>query len=310
VKARGLLLAAIALATISSSCGREVPAGGEHRPAEGPRVARRLEPLDLLPGDLDLVVRVDVARMRAGLGIETVERLAAEAAPPAPGEELLVDALQRAEVVWVGMRVSDGMLGDRVVVVEGRLKGLEPDEARWRREPSPNAEVRVWDRVAAPPRAGTARIITSGERMIAFVTPIEVASVARVLANGPDDKRGDPAAVGLLSFDLRARRFTPNLERKFPSIGGLVAGLDRVRGSVTLDDSGLRLEADVAARSPAAAQRALTFLQAVRDNVRDPARADLLALAKVEQVGKVVRVRWSVPAKSILMLTSQPEREP
>ena len=66
--------------------------------------------------------------------------------------------------------------------------------------------------------------MTIGDRALVLVSPVEVGSVARVLRQGPDERRGDPAAEGIVSLDLRAGRLPPHLERRFPSIGAIIAG--------------------------------------------------------------------------------------
>ena len=71
---RGLAMASLLLAC---GCGAEVPPGGGGampKVPEGPRIARQVDAADLLPKDLDLVVRVDLARMRAGLGPDATKQ--------------------------------------------------------------------------------------------------------------------------------------------------------------------------------------------------------------------------------------------
>jgi len=309
---RGVLALVALLALASPSCGNEVPAGGvaaSPRRPPGPRVVHRLDATDLLPADLDLVVRIDLARMRAGLGPDAIEQLLRRSVP-GEDQELLREALHRAEVVWVALRASDVDRGDRVVVVEGPLAGIAPDAARWRIQKSEDPKVRFYDREDAPPRGSTARIVAVRDRVLAFVTPVEVASVARVVRDGPDEKRGDPAAEGIVSIDVRAHRLPPDLERRFPSIAAIIAGVDRVRGTATLVDEGARVEADVSARTPEAAERALKFLLAVCDNVSEPRYVAALASARLERVGATVRLRWLVPGKTVLGLLSGEDKPP
>ncbi|CAN97047.1 hypothetical protein predicted by Glimmer/Critica [Sorangium cellulosum So ce56] len=285
------------------------PARDAASPA-GPRVVRRIEPADLLPADLDLVVRVDVARMRDGLGQAASDELARRALDEVP-DEALESALQRADVVWLGLRLADLEEGDRVVVLEGRMAGLTPDPGRW--EPAPAAQeggaadrVAVFDRrgAVAGSRADTARIIALGDRAVALVSAVEVSSVARVLRDGPDARRGDPAAEGLVSLDLRARRLPPYLARRFPSIGALVAGVARVRAVASLHDEGVRLDVELVGVDAAGAARARRFLEVLRDNVEEGRYADLMKELSIEQVESTVRLRWLFPAPLVLALLS------
>ncbi|WP_437568449.1 hypothetical protein [Sorangium sp. So ce542] len=307
--------AATLIALALPACGGAAPRPEAQRARipDGPRIVRRIEPADLLPADLDLVVRVDVARMRAGLGQTAADELARRALDEAPDEapdEALESAFRRADVVWVGLRLADLEAGDRVVVLEGRMAGLAPDPDRW--APSPVAKdvqggVAVFDRrgdgVAA--RADTARLVALGDRAVALVSAAEVSSVARVLRDGPDERRGDPAAEGLVSLDLRARRLPASLARRFPSASALVAGVERVRAVASLADEGVRLDAEIVGVDPAGAGRARRFLEVLRDNVEDVRYAELMKALSIEQVERTVRLRWLFPAPLVLALLSR-----
>lgn len=311
VRAAAVAAASALMALGLPACGDAAPqvAGVSHPAREaspiGPRVVRRVEPADLLPADLDLVVRVDVARMRDGLGQAASDELARRALDEVP-DEALESALQRADVVWLGLRLADLEEGDRVVVLEGRMAGLTPDPGRW--EPARAAQdgVAVFDRRGgvAGSRADTARIIALGDRAVALVSAVEVSSVARVLRDGPDARRGDPAAEGLVSLDLRARRLPPYLARRFPSIGALVAGVARVRAVASLHDEGVRLDVELVGVDAAGAGRARRFLEVLRDNVEDVRYADLMKELSIEQVESTVRLRWLFPAPLVLALLS------
>ncbi|XXX74654.1 hypothetical protein WMF30_44090 [Sorangium sp. So ce134] len=313
--ARAAVAAAAAAATWMAlalpACGDAAPRpeAQRARSADEPRIVRRLEPADLLPADLDLVVRVDVARMRAGLGQAAADELARRARGEVP-DEALESALQRADVVWLGLRLADLEEGDRVVVLEGRMAGLAPDPDRWSRAPAAQGVqggVAVFDRRGdgVATRAETARIVALGDRAVALVSAVEVSSVARVLRDGPDERRGDPAAEGIVSLDLRARRLPLSLARRFPSVGALVAGVERVRAVASLTDEGVRLDAEIVGVDPAGAGRARRFLEVLRDNVEDVRYADLMKALSIEQVERTVRLRWLFPAPLVLALLSR-----
>src|SRR5262245_35428931 len=65
--------------------------------SDEPRFVKDVEPTDLFPADLDLVVRIDLARMRAGLGPSVARELAARALAESGGEEEVRSALACAE---------------------------------------------------------------------------------------------------------------------------------------------------------------------------------------------------------------------
>jgi hypothetical protein len=297
--ALGVALAAL----LCAGCGAEVPRGGAGalpRVPDGPRMARRVEAVDIIPGDLDLVVRFDVARMRSGLGPDVVRELSRRAVP-ARGEELLARALERAEVVWLGMRAADLDSGDRVLVVEGNVGGLGPsDGPEWTPEKTALRGVTAWDRTGPVDRHGTARVVVIEDRALAFVSAVQAASVARVLREGPDDNRAAPPEDGVVSLELRPRPLPAPLAERYPAIARVIAGVERVRATASLVDGGARIEAELGARSAEDAQRAQRFLMALRDNVQTPRYVELMRTAQLEQLSKAVRLRWDVPASAIL----------
>ena len=73
---RAAAIASAAAILAGAGC-REVP--GPKSAARPPQLSKRLYASDLLPADLDVVVRVDMARLRAGLGPSFAETLAARA---------------------------------------------------------------------------------------------------------------------------------------------------------------------------------------------------------------------------------------
>jgi hypothetical protein len=290
-----------------TGCGRVVPPPKTRPP--GALTSKRLEPTELFPSDLDLVLRIDVARMRSGLGPAAVEGLRGRAFG-GPGEEALGKALACAEVVWVATRLADIDNGDRVVVVEGT--GCTPvvGEPAWKEVLSTNDQVAIFDRKALVPRAGTARIITVGKRMAAFVSPVELDSITRVMRDGIDGRHGDPAAEGLVSLDLLARPLPPGLGQRFPSIGKIISGLDRVRGTAVLVDDGVRIDAEIVSPTVAGADRARKFLEALRDSALESKHAEALRGLTLEAVEKTIRVRWVVPAKVVLgALAPEPQEK-
>jgi hypothetical protein len=295
--------AIVALAALLVACGGGNAQGPKARPP-GPAHSRSLDPTDLFPADLDLVVRLDVARMRAGIGPLAAENIEARALQGA-GDDVLKDAIRCADVIWFATRLGDLEAGDHVIAVEGSGCAPELEPSRWESVASANKQVKIWNRKGdGASRAGTARILTVGSAATVFVSPVELDSVARVLRDGPDARRSNPTAEGLASFDLRAERLPPGLERRFPSIASIIAGLSRVRGSAVLVDEGLQIEAEILSPTDRGAEKALRFLSALRDNVEDPRLVLLMRSVKIEQVERSVRLRLVVPARLLLALVS------
>lgn len=278
-------------------CGSEVPQGGVRAPDSKPvPPPAHFDPADLIPADLDLVVRVDVGRIRSALGPSATASLSDQTAD----EPLIATALERAKVAWIAVRVADVDLGDRLIVIEGDLAELTVDTTRYRTAPAPHPEVRAYERIGLMHREDVAEILVIGQRAVVFVSPVERDSVRRVLSRGRDAGRGDPAAEGLVSVDYRVARLSPRLERKFPSISALLAAVERVRATATLSDDGLVIESTLQGESAAGARKAGMFLQALRDNVEAPALAELVGGIEIEQIDSVVRVDWTVPSAIVL----------
>jgi hypothetical protein len=301
-------LALVALALLAAACGGSAPpAKGRVLPGGG-RVERDLDPIDVLPADLDLVVRLDLGRMRAALGPTAAEALSKRALSGA-GESELAEAIECAEVVWIATRAAELDSGDRVTVLEGKRCVPELSRSRWEKVRSGNARVAIFDRTGEAPRAGTARIMNLGNRATVFVSPMELDSVKRVLDKGPDEQRGNPRAEGVVSVDLRPRPLPPGLGKRFPSIAAVLAGIERVRGSAVLVDDGLKLDAEVVGVTAAGAEKAARFLEGVRDSLREGRFADVVKGAKIDLVEKAVGVKVVVPAKLVVgALSGEPGR--
>lgn len=288
---------AATMLVVGAGCGDEVPRGGVPRTPDV-ALARKVEPTDLLPADLDLVVRVDLARLRAGLGPSSIAALAGRL----PGDRVLREALARADAVTVGLRADDLEAGDRVIVVEGALgdaAATEPDPVLFAPGPRWVEGVRVWDRkdAEAAPRERVARVVRIGDRALVFVTALEVDPTSRVLRAGPDERRGQPFAEGLVSLDWRPRPLRTTLATRFPSIAGVLRGLERVRATATMGEASVDVRAQIDAVDDAAAEKVERFLGLLRDNAGEDS---LLAALTIERAASTVHVGVDVPAEVVL----------
>jgi hypothetical protein len=302
-------LVVVVLSLAAAACGKTVPAGGVPRVEASPaRVVG--EAADLLPQDLDLVLRVDFSKVRASLGEEVSRELVKQAAERSGADGLARQALASAEVVWLATRLADAEAGDRVVVVHtARPKKksdegeLVPDTISWEERSADGEGIRRFVARVPPRRDGTARIYLFGDRDAVFVSPVEAMSVERILQRGPDPRRGQPEARGLFSLDYRAGRLSPDLERRFPALAGLWHGIDRVRAIVDLASDGLALDARIVCHDPRAAEKVHRFLATIREASLASQRfgAALENLA-VEQNGATVIVRWPVPTSLVVEL--------
>lgn len=261
------------------------------------------EAAELLPADLDLVLRVDLARMKASLGPDAVKDLSArafdEAAKAAEDNRLLAEAIEHADLVWVGLRLADWEAGDRIVVVEGKSTSSPDRSLDYRRLPSGMEGIDIWDRAESAPRSGIERIVRIHPRISVFSSPVEVDSLMRVLTEGPDARHGDPQAVGLISLDVRPSGFSAPLQKTYPSITSLLEGVKRVRARLEPAPGGLLLKAMIEAKNKAAATRVFRFLAVFRDNVSSEAGAALFRGLELEPLESTLSIRWTLPAAQV-----------
>jgi len=241
--------------------------------------------------------------MRAGIGPAAADELSRRALQGA-GEKELSEALACADVVWVATRAADVEAGDRVIVIEG--KSCMPDLTRgqWEKVRSANGRMAIFDRKGEAPRSGTARIVNLNNRATVFVSPVELDSVKRVLDAGPDEKRGNPTAEGLVSVDVRARALPPGLAKRYPAIAAVLGGIERIKGSAVLADDGLRIDAQVLGKAAEGAEKAARFLSAMRDSLLEGRLGEAAKGAKIELVERTVQVKLTVPAKLLLAAVS------
>lgn len=283
----------------ATGCGKEVAQGGVLAVPTF-ALSRKIDPGDLLPADLDLVVRVDLGRLRGGLGAASIDLLAARL----PGESMLKGILARADAVTVGLRADDLEAGDRIIIVEGAGIDISPDPSLFAPAPPLVEQVKVWDATSETgDRAAIARVMLIEQRAVVFVTALEVDATTRVLRAGADEQRGQPFAEGLVSADWRPQPLRPRLAKKFPSIASVLRGIARVRATANVDGDALVIRGEITGTSPASAARAAKFVSLLRDNAGE-GDASLLRQLAVEPAGGSVHVVWSIPAEAVLRAVS------
>src|SRR6185503_14797055 len=109
--------ALVCAALLAAACSRP--------PAPPPAAPATTRPADAIPADLDVVVRVDLARIRGALGPTLYAALRDAAARS--GDPVTSSALEHADAVWIGLRPgSDAEHSDDVVVLSGNFADLDP----------------------------------------------------------------------------------------------------------------------------------------------------------------------------------------
>lgn len=202
MRRRQLLVASL----LAAACGPKPVLA----PPPAPRVAGAT---DFIPPDLDVVVRLDLARMRAALGAITPELLSREVLSRAAGgireepDELIVTSLLEAELVYLAYRPSAQLLPlDRVLVLQGRFAPLTKAPPGFSGVTDLGADIRHWDRKGVQPaRSSTARLYAAGDRVRAFVSEAELDAVERLLDGKSGAVRLAAPEEGALSLATRPR---------------------------------------------------------------------------------------------------------
>ena len=273
------MLLVVALA----SC-RVVPA-----PPSEPRLdPRSVTPPELLPEDLDFVVRIDAARVRENPMLAGVARDLAKTS----GSQMLDSvkgAFEDATAIWIGTRwMSDGFHGDGVIAIE-RTPGSDLQSM------PPQRDITVIERPARARGDAALEIVLRGRGLV-LATPAEVDAVFRVLRSVPDRSRLDPPAHGLVSFAGRMRPSTPIDVVAQSTLRELTQGLVGYAGTIE-ERAAIEVDAALTYGSVTDAKRAA-------DKARDAA-ARLGALegtvgtvahsVKLTEIGASLRIRAEVP---------------
>jgi hypothetical protein len=258
-------------------------------PPSAPRVSTAAE---LVPADLDVVARLDLARMKAALGGLTSELLSRDVLSRAAGDDgdepdaLIIESLLGAELVYLGYRPNEQLLPlDRVLALEGRFERLATPPG-FSAAIDVGADVRYWERRPGTKplaRSGVARIYAAGERVRAFVSEAEIDAVERTLRGLSGARRLTPPEEGSLSLALRPRR-----------LGRLTHGVLReLLEEAKTFDAVIDLESD-------GGKLRLTLVMA------EPAHAERLAQAGKDVLGRALgeraeRARLDVVAESVTL---------
>ncbi|HKY37551.1 MAG TPA: hypothetical protein VJN18_16530 [Polyangiaceae bacterium] len=245
---RALLLGLSAL----SACGPKQLAA----PPPAPSVTSASE---LIPADLDVVVRLDWRRMKDALGPIALSALSREVlAQSGSGQEageLVVASLLAADQVYLGYRPSPLLMPlDRVLAVQGHFEPVTRAPTGFSGAVDLGGDFRYWDRKpgSAIERGSVARIYAYRDRVRAFVSEAELDAVERVLSGQGGDRRLTPPEEGTLSLSARTW-----LLARLSGRGELREMLDDAKTlSVVadLESDGVRVEVELTLANPDRAQ--------------------------------------------------------
>ncbi len=166
--------------------------------------------IDLIPPDLDVVVRLDLARVKAALGATVLATLAHQVLTQGSGgqepDDLVVASLMAAEQVYLAYRPSPLWTPlDRVLALQGHFEQLVQPPQGFSGATDLGGDLRYWDNKSTPPRAGVSRVYALGQRVRGFVSEAEIDAVERALAGFASPRRLEPPEEGTLSLAARPR---------------------------------------------------------------------------------------------------------
>lgn len=279
-------------------CVTLLACASEHRVP--PRAPALSSSNDAIPLDLDLVIRVDLERVRAGLGPAAVSGLrknALGASGSDAGDPWIASAVEKSDTALIALRPDFGAEGpDNVLVLSGRFDDVLPltrPPPGWLAPVDLGGNVRRFDRKTAGLRSTPVRFYAFGNEQLVLVSIAEIDSVEAVLERGRPPSRLRPKASGLLSFQARLRDARRLLGDRFPTLAKLlggshsIAGTLDVTGDALVTNLGLELTTDTEASEVASALDGLAKELADADG-----RIGLIARnTKVEPAGRFVGLR-------------------
>jgi hypothetical protein len=288
---RGGRAATVALLALSVSC-----AGSRAAPPRAPALSA---PLDAVPPDLDLVVRVDLAKVRSALGPAGLASLRHGADALGETRQALVErALEASDTVVLALRPElIPHETDNVLVLSGHFTGLGVDRALrqsgWSAPVDLGGDVRRFDRPERVSRGTPARVYAFGDERLVFVSTAEIDSVEAVLERGRAPSSVKPQSRGVLAFAARLRTLGAGLAASYPEFADAVGPALAVQGVVDSTATGLGLEVALELPTEAEATRTSDALGRIRQALltTEGKMAPMAQNANVQAVGRFAVVR-------------------
>lgn len=286
------------LATIGAAgaCVSERPPSV--RPAPGP-----LSPSAALPDSSDLVLRLDLERLRGELGAELLRRVLVATLvndADAPSNNLLAAAVDRADLGLLGLELGSSLTSSsKVVVLRGHFGSLDPD-AHWSPLSPDQSALEAFDADAADSAGALTRAYRLDDELFVLAPRTEATAIERGLA-GAGREGLYPPDRGLLSLALRPQAFVETFLGRYPTLGGYLSGARAARAYADPDSSGLRAQVELEFSSnESAAEASEVFAQLLRGiGAKGCAFGDLARVTTATHSERTVSLQASVPRASV-----------
>lgn len=262
-------------------------------PPTGPRFER---PIEVIPPDLQLTLRVAVRRLRESLGNQVVERVRADSQLGAPLADPLIGwALERADTAWASFRLGLAPeQTDNVLVLWGNFAELAPDRSHWLTPVDLGAGWQRWDKSAPVARAEPTRLYAYTGEVLVFVSEAEIDAVERRLERGVEVESIEPPELGLVSIAASMPALAHALKAKAPRAAELLEKGTVLTGHADFEHTtGATLELDFGFKAQEQAERSARAAELLLAAIKDtPGVLGTVArAAKVEALGKSVGLR-------------------
>lgn len=265
------------------------------RPMPPGRVASQA-PADLLPADLDVALRVDVTRLASDLGAPLASDVIVDVVldrADAAVAAWLAEAMGRADVAWLGMRVdADAQTAEKVVIARGRFadRAGAPAGFRWV-EPADGSRPHYLREGAG---AGAFQHIHAlDERLLVLATSREIDPLLDAAARDSSALSLRAPERGAVSAAARAPALSRMYLQGFPKLAERLAGAEHVAGyaeprAVNVD---VELEITFAAAEQASGSSEVLLALIERLGEQPCAIGRAARLARVEAFERSVRIR-------------------
>jgi hypothetical protein len=299
-----------ALATeLLAACGSPPTAGAPLPPA--PLLG---EPAEAVPADLDLVVRVDLRRLRDALGggfdslLEQMIARAPNGEQDAATGRLLLRLLLEADTVWLGARPGlSPEQTDNVLVARGPFSALVPDaiggQPEWRRPERLGGGVLRYERATPPQRALPAVLYLREPDLVVVGSAAEIDALELTVEQGNGGEPLRARESGIVTLSARVPKIASRLRERAPTITRLIEGAERL--SCGLDRRAGRYELELELEY-GAAERAREVLEPIREVFAALSRAGLewLGSTTFEASGAIVSARLSLDSAVVERLVA------
>ncbi len=290
-----------------------VPGCAEPRAVEPPPAPPAdPSPIEAVPGDLDVVVRLDLKRMRSALPEEAGRSLTERAlggGEPSSATEVIRQALELADQVWVGFR--PGMSAaetDNVLVLRGDFSTISTERLTRGfgvvRDLGGGWHVREAREV--PSRAAPARLYNRLDRFWVVASQAEVDAVERVIEAGVRERLVEPPEVGVISVAARLEAIVPTLRKRAPKAARFLSRAEYLTASADLTSAGLDSRLSMRFLSPHDAERGAASLRVFLQLLALKGVGKWLGETEVTPVGRTVSFRAKVPPEMLTALVHGP----